>query len=114
MSVDDAAVHAALLERIEGLAELLEEEPDALTHFMLATELLKVDRGPDAAKNFAAALALDPQYTAAYRGLGRELLAQGDTVQAVDIFTQGLAVAEQTGDLQTAKEMEVFLRRAQS
>ena len=104
----------ALQERIEGLEELLEEEPDALTHFMLATELLKVDRGDEATRHYAAVLELDPAYTAAYRGLGRQLMAQGDTARAIEVFEKGLAVAEQTGDLQTAKEMEVFLRRARS
>ncbi len=104
----------ALLARIEGLQELLDEEPDALTHFMLATELVKAGRGADAAGHFRSVLGLDPSYTAAYRGLGRELLAHGDTVGAIQVFQDGLAVAEQTGDLQTAKEMEVFLRRARS
>ena len=59
-------------------------------------------------------LDLDPHYTAAYRGLGRQLLEQGDTAGAIEVFERGLAVAEQTGDLQTAKEMEVFMRRALS
>jgi tetratricopeptide (TPR) repeat protein len=109
-----SAIDEALLERIEGLEELLEEEPDALTHFMLATELLKADRALEATAHYRAVLVLDPQNTAAYRGLGRELLTQGDNSGAITVFQAGLAVAEQTGDLQTAKEMEVFLRKAQS
>ena len=108
-----SATDPALLARIEGLQELLEEEPDALTHFMLATELLKAGRAGDAIAHYRSVLALDPEYSAAYRGLGRELLNQGDTAGAVAIFQEGLAVAERTGDLQTAKEMEVFLRRAE-
>ena len=108
-----STVDPALMARIEGLLELLEEEPDALTHFMLATELLKAERPAEAIEHYRAVLALDPEYSAAYRGLGRELLNQGDTAGAAATFKAGLAVAERTGDLQTAKEMEVFLRRAE-
>jgi tetratricopeptide (TPR) repeat protein len=110
MTPAEKALHA----RIEGLQEFLEDEPDALTHFMLATELLKADRGSEAADHFRGVLDLDPEYTAAYRGLGRQLLAQGDSTGAIEVFEQGLTVAEKTGDLQTAKEMEVFLRKARS
>lgn len=101
----------AIAARIEGLREILEDDPDALGHFMLAQELAKVNQHEEAAEHFRAAIELDEGYTAAYRGLGRALTALGRPEEAAARFEQGLVVAEQKGDLQTAKEMEVFLKR---
>jgi len=98
-------------ERIEDLREIVADEPDALGHFMLARELTKVDQFDEAVKHSKAALALDPDYTAAYRCLGRALTSLGFTSHARSTFEQGLEVAAKMGDLQTAKEMEVFLKR---
>jgi len=97
--------------RIEGLREILEDEPDALGHFMLAQELSKVDEHQEAAEHFRAVLALDADYSAAYRGLGQTLTALGDAAAAEATYLRGLESAEKMGDLQTAKEMEVFLKR---
>ena len=99
-------------ERIEGLSELVEEEPDDVTaRFMLATELAKVGEHGAAAVHFSMILGQDPDYTAAYRGLGRAKIALGDLDGARDVFTDGMVVADRTGDLQSGKEMESFLRR---
>jgi len=54
---------------------------------------------------------LKPDYTAAYRGLGRALERAGRPDEARAAYGQGLEVAQRTGDLQTKKEIEVFLRR---
>src|SRR5438552_533334 len=48
---------------------------------------------------------------AAYRGLGRALERAGRLDEARAAYRRGLEVARQTGDLQTGKEIEVFLRR---
>jgi len=71
-----------------------------------------------AAGDFAAAtphleqaVALDPRYSAAYRELGVVLEKLGRDAEATDVFRRGIAVADETGDLQTAKEMTVFLKR---
>ena len=101
----------AIAARIEGLREIIEDEPDALGHYMLAQELSKVDEHTEAAEHFRAVLALDGDYTAAYRGLGRSLMALGDRAGAEATWVRGLESAEKMGDLQTAKEMEVFLKR---
>lgn len=105
-------VDPALLERIEGLEEIVADDPDDHTaRFMLATELAKAGRHATAIAHFQAVIAADPDYTAAYRGLGRALVATGDPEGAKAVFTTGLAVADRTGDYQSGKEMEVFLRR---
>lgn len=48
---------------------------------------------------------------AAYRGLGRALEKVGRTDEAKAASRKGIEVGQQTGDLQTKQEMEVFLRR---
>ena len=99
-------------ERIAGLKDLVDEEPDDVTaRFMLATELAKVGEHGAAAVHFATIVAQDPDYTAAYRGLGRTKIALGDLDGARQVFTAGLVVADRTGDLQSGKEMASFLRR---
>lgn len=102
----------ALAERIEGLEEIVADDPaDTTARFMLATELAKAGEHARAAPHFQAVIDADGSYTAAFRGLGRALIALGDVDAARDVFTRGLVVAERTGDYQSGKEMEVFLRR---
>ena len=93
------------------IRDSLEDDPDALGHFMLAQELSKVGEHAEAAENFRAVLALDGDYSAAYRGLGRALTALGRAGEAEAVYLRGLESAEKMGDLQTAREMEVFLKR---
>ena len=103
---------AAILARVEGLLEMIEEEPDdALGHFMVAVELGKLSRHDEAETHYRAVLGLDDEYTAAWRGLGRCLVTLGRSEEAIPVFRRGLEVADKKGDLQTAKEMEVFLAR---
>jgi predicted Zn-dependent protease len=105
-------VDEALRERIEGLTELLDEEPDDVTtRFMLATELAKAGDHATAAAHFAELIARDADYTAAYRGLGRARVALGDIDGARAVFVTGLEVAERTGDIQSGKEMAALMRR---
>lgn len=105
-------IDPALLERIEGLEEIVADDPsDHTARFMLATEYAKAHRHADAIPHFEQVLVADPEYTAAYRGLGRALVAGGDTARAREVFERGVVVADRTGDYQSGKEMEVFLRR---
>jgi Tfp pilus assembly protein PilF len=57
------------------------------------------------------ALVFDPAYSAAWKGLGKALLATGDDAGAADAWRQGMVAAQQRGDKQAEKEMTVFLRR---
>ncbi|MES2644510.1 MAG: tetratricopeptide repeat protein [Myxococcota bacterium] len=106
------AVDPALLERIEGLEGIVADDPaDHTARFMLATELAKAHRHADAIPHFEQVIVADPEYTAAYRGLGRALVSEGNTAGAREVFERGVVVADRTGDYQSGKEMEVFLRR---
>ena len=64
-----------------------------------------------AIEHLQRALALDPDYSAAWKLLGRVLAASGASDEARSAYTQGIAVAERRGDIQAAKEMTVFRKR---
>jgi Tfp pilus assembly protein PilF len=99
-------------ERIHDLLELVAEEPDdAMLRLMLAKEYLTADDAAAALPHLERAVTLDPGYSAAYRELGVVLDKLGRTADAAEVFTRGIAVADAAGDLQTAKEMTVFLQR---
>ena len=53
----------------------------------------------------------DPKYSAAWKLLGRALADVDAPQEALAAYRQGIAVAEARGDVQAAKEMDVFARR---
>lgn len=104
---------ADALERAKRLRELLERDPDdATTWFTLGRALLELSRWDEAADAFRHALARNPRYTAAHRDLGRALLESGEVAEAARVLESALELARESGDLQTGREMETFLRRA--
>ena len=99
-------------ERIHDLLELVAEEPDdAMLRLMLGKEYLAAGDAAAALPHLEQAVVLDAGYSAAYRELGivLEKLGRGD--DAADVYTRGIAIADAAGDLQTVKEMTVFLHR---
>ncbi|ROO31928.1 tetratricopeptide repeat protein [Salinisphaera japonica] len=83
-----------------------------LARFTLG-ELLHRDGELDAALNhLAEAVAQDPSYSAAWKLYGRVLLEAERYQQAVDILARGVQVAQDNGDNQAAREMQVFAKRA--
>ena len=83
----------------------------ALLRFSLGSEYLKIDAVSVAATHLEQAVALDPEYSAAWKLLGRALTACGREEQALAAYARGIAVAERKGDKQAAKEMAVFAKR---
>jgi|SRR2546421_9167019 predicted Zn-dependent protease len=101
-------------ERIRQFQELIALEPDdTVLRFGLGELYIGAEDFASAAEQFAEIVRLDPQYSAAYRYLGQSYAALGKPQAAAEVFQRGIAVAEARGDLQTAKEMQVFLRRLQ-
>jgi Flp pilus assembly protein TadD len=99
-------------ERLRILLASVEEEPDdPLGHYLLGTEYAALDRHDEAIASFRRAIDCMPDYTAAFRDLGKALRAAGRLEEARKAFEQGLAVADRTHDVQTAKEIRVFLGR---
>jgi Tfp pilus assembly protein PilF len=99
-------------ERLAQFRALVAMEPhDTVVRFGLGELYFQAQEFAQAADQFAEILHLDRHYSAAYRYLGQSYAALGRQEEAETTFQQGIAVAEARGDLQTAKEMRVFLRR---
>lgn len=99
-------------EKIEQLEKLLELDPkDYLGHFMLAKLYIEVGEFGKAAQSGERCVALKPDYSAGYRASGDAFRLLGDAGKAREIYTRGIEVAEANRDLQTVKEMKMFLRK---
>lgn len=98
--------------RIESLEKMIDGPRDgALLRFSLGNEYLKAGAPDKAAASFQAAVDRDPAYSAAWKALGKALTEAGDDLLALSAYERGIAVAEAKGDIQAAKEMNVFARR---
>jgi predicted Zn-dependent protease len=98
--------------RAEMFRRLLEKDPDnPMILFSLGNELFKEGRFPEAREHLARAVENKPDYSVAYRTLGRAHYELHENAEARRVFTKGREVAEANGDLQTVREIDVFLRR---
>ena len=97
---------------IDNLEAMLARGQDsALLRYSLGNEYAKSDRNDKAIEHLQQAVALDPNYSAAWKLLGRTLAQAAREDEAIAAYEAGIRVAETKGDLQAAKEMTVFLRR---
>ena len=93
------------------LALLASGRDNALLRFALGNEYLKQGDAAKAADHLRRAVEHDPNYSAAWKLLGRALADTESWADALVAYRQGIAVAEARGDKQAAKEMGVFARR---
>ena len=100
-----------ILENLEAM--LAGGQDSALLRFTIGGELFKRGNAHLATEHLREAVRLDPEYSAAWKVLGKVLLAQDDVSGACLAFGQGIETAERKGDMQAAREMRVFLKRAQ-
>lgn len=99
---------------IANLEALLAKGGDnAVLRLALASRYLDAGDAPAAVTHAEAAVRLDPEYSAAWKALGRALTAAGRDADAQAAYERGIAVAERRGDQQAAKEMRVFAKRLQ-
>lgn len=96
-------------ERLQALLDAGRD--DALLRFGLGTACLQAGDMDAAATHLAAATRHDPEYSAAWKLLGKALLALGRDDEAEAAWRAGLDAAARRGDVQSTKEMTVFLRR---
>jgi predicted Zn-dependent protease len=102
----------ALPAALTALLKLLGTPRDgALLRYSIGAEYVKVDDPAAAIPHLREAVTRDPNYSAAWKLLGRALAESGDDAAALDAYAQGIAVAEARGDRQAAKEMRVFAQR---
>ena len=83
----------------------------ALLRVTLANALLAENGIASAIAELRHALEFDPDYSAAWKQLGKVLAESGDTAAAIDAYQHGIAAAQKRGDKQAEKEMAVFLKR---
>jgi predicted Zn-dependent protease len=99
---------------IDNLEAMLARGQDsALLRYGLGNEYLKLERYGEALTHLAEAVRLDPDHSAAWKLYGKALAGAGRSAEAVDAFDRGIETAEQKGDVQAAKEMRVFRKRAE-
>ncbi len=99
-------------ERINVLKEGIRGVPDdPVGYYVLGLEYVKLHRHLDAIDMFEKALRILPDYTAAYRELGKSLRDAGRRREAEETWGQGVVVAQKRGDTQTLKELLVLLKR---
>jgi tetratricopeptide (TPR) repeat protein len=98
--------------RLEAMLE--RDAGNPTLHFALAQRYFDAGRVEDAAEQAALAVDLSPDYSAAWRLLGRAQVAAGRREDAISSFERGIEVAERRGDKQAEKEMRVFLKRARA
>jgi Tfp pilus assembly protein PilF len=99
---------------IDNLETLLKKGQDnAVLRFSLGNEYLKAGDTERSTAHLQAAVKLDPDYSAAWKALGKVLSQCGAPQDALKAYTRGIAAAEQRGDKQAAKEMQVFKRRVE-
>ena len=97
---------------IEALQKLLDQGQDnLLLQFGLGQALLKDGQTTEAINHLEKALVFDPAHSASLKLLGKAYVANGDADMAIEIYSKGVELAEQQGDIQAAKEMKVFLKR---
>ena len=97
---------------LDNLLKMLGAGRDnALLRYSLGNEYLKTGDNAAAVEHLRAAIAHDPEYSAAWKLLGKALEASGAAAEALEAYRAGIAVAERKGDKQAAKEMAVFARR---
>ena len=98
--------------RAEMFRRLLEKDPNnAMILFSLGTELFKEGRYEEARGLLARAVENKPDYSVAYRMLGRAHYELAENAEARRVFEKGREVAKANGDLQTVREIDVFVRR---
>ena len=92
--------------------KLLQRDPDnPMVLYSLGNELFKEGAYAEARDRLRRAVEEKPDYSVAYRMLGRAHYELGAYAEAREIFGRGREVARENGDLQTVKEIDVFMRR---
>lgn len=95
-----------------SLEKLLDAGKDsALLRFGLGGAYLNGGDATRAAEHLRQAVRMNPDYSAAWKLLGKALAAAGGDADALTAYRQGIAAAERSGDKQAMKEMQVYARR---
>lgn len=98
--------------RSEMFRKLLQrDESNPMVLYSLGNELFKEGRHAEARDHLKRAVENKPDYSVAYRTLGRAHFELGEDDEAKRVFEEGRRVAGANGDLQTVREIDVFMKR---
>ena len=98
--------------RTDMFRRLLERDPDnSMILYSLGNELFKEKKYSEAKEYLSRAVQNKPDYSVAYRTLGRTLYELHEDAEARRVFVEGREIAQKNGDLQTVREIDVFMRR---
>ena len=98
--------------RTDMFRRLLERDPNnPMVLYSLGNELFKEEKYSEAREYLSRAIQNKPDYSVAYRVLGRTFYELREDAEAHRVFAEGREVAQKNGDLQTVKEIDVFVRR---
>lgn len=92
-------------------AMLARGQDSEMLRFTLGKAYLTAEQHEKAIEHLREAVRLKPDYSAAWRELGKALAADGQLPAAKAAFDDGEQVAMANGDRQTAKEIAVFRKR---
>ena len=104
-----AVAPSAALRNFERL--LADGKDGALLRFGLGNEYLRSGELNAAVEHLRRAVELDPDYSAAWKLLGKAFTAAGRADEARAAWNDGIAAAQRKGDKQALREMQVFMRR---
>ena len=98
--------------RSDMFRKLLEKDPtNPMILYSLGNELFKEGRYEEACDLLQRTIENKQDYSVAYRMLGRAHFELHENSEARRVFLKGKEVAQKNGDLQTVKEIDVFMRR---
>ncbi len=102
------------MSQIDTFEAMLSKGQDSdMLRFTLGNAYYKEKRYTDAIAHLARAVEHNPDYSTAWKVLGRVLSDDGQYQEALQAFQAGLSAAQKNGDKQVEKEIEVFRKRAQ-
>jgi tetratricopeptide (TPR) repeat protein len=92
------------------LEQFVTEKPaDAFARYGLALECAKLGDDHAAAENFKKLLEAHPNYVAGYYQFGQFLARTGRLEEAKKLLSDGVVVAQNTGDMHARDEMQAAL-----
>ncbi len=101
------------MSQIETFEAMLSRGQDSeMLRYTLGNAYYKEKRYTEAAEHLKKAVEMKPDYSTAWKVLGRVLADAGQFDSALQAFDAGLGAAKANGDKQVEKEITVFRKRA--
>lgn len=96
-----------VMNKIERLKAFLEETPqDPFLHYALTMEYLKLDELDQARAGFEHLITTFPDYVGTYYHFGKFLESQGEKQRAIQIYSDGIKVANAARNSHAAGELQ--------